>query len=146
MRRAKTVAWVASVLLIAGCETQNVSRVGEEARQDITFAARAKYPGNAQDSQRVRTVAVVDPDAKRLEIFNTTDQPIPASSVWVNGTFVSQVPSIPALGSVTVPYSSLLEAGPGVNDLKSLDRTPTRVELQTSEGLFRVQGPTRSSR
>jgi hypothetical protein len=127
--------------IAAGCHTQDIGQVGERPREAITFAARAKYPGNAQDSQRVRAVAIADPDVKTLDIYNLSNQSIPATAVWVNGDFVKQISPISPKSHVTIKYVELLEAGPSAKSLTELERTIQKVELQTNDGMYSVQGP-----
>jgi hypothetical protein len=133
---------VAAVLtLIAGCHTQDIGQVGERPREAITFAARAKYPGNALDSERVRAVAVADPDSKTLDVYNLGSQSIPATAVWVNSDFVKQIGPISPKSHVSIKYVELLEAGPSAKSLTELERTIQKVELQTNDGMYNVQGP-----
>ena len=135
---------LAGVLMggLGGCSTDRVSQVGQEPRAAISDAALASYPqAPAASSDRVQAAAVDHPDLKEVEIFNLADQSIPAARVWVNGNFLAQINSIPPRGSVIVKYSNLLEAGRAVNDLKQLQQPVRKVELQTREGLFKVQGP-----
>ena len=127
--------------LLAGCATQDVGRVGQEPREAIGYAATAEYPGNARKSDRVQVTAVNDDGAHEMILYNLSNQSVPASSVWVNGAFVTKIDTIPPKGSVTVKHSELLEAGPGTGDVKRLDQPVTRVELQTPDGLFAAGGP-----
>ena len=134
---------LAGLTLGAGCAADRVGQVGENPREILTYAATAKYPGNARPSDDVRAVALNYSDRERIEIHNLRDAPIEASAVWVNGAFVRPLNrgSIPPRGYVTVRYENLVEAGPGTNDLKTLDRSVQRVELQTPNGLVTVDGP-----
>jgi hypothetical protein len=132
---------VAGATWLGGCQTQSVAQVGSQPREAITFAALAKYPGNAQTSDRARTVAITDPDAKSLTVYNLGDQSIPATALWVNGTFVKQISAIPPKSHVTAKYVELLEKGPGVKSMSESAQVPARVEIQTSDGLYTVQGP-----
>jgi hypothetical protein len=127
--------------LVAGCQTENIGQVGERPREAITFAARAKYPGNAQESPKVRAVALTDPDTQELTVYNVGDTAIPATAVWVNGAFVRQIAPISPKSHATMKWVELLEAGPSAKSLSELDRTVQKVELQTSDGIYAVQGP-----
>jgi hypothetical protein len=127
--------------LFAGCHTQDIGQVGERPREAITFAARAKYPGAGQESQKVKAAAITDPESKELDVYNLGDTSIPATAVWVNGAFVRQVGPISPKGHVTVKFVELLEAGPSAKSLLELERTVQKVELETSDGIFTAQGP-----
>jgi hypothetical protein len=130
-------------LPLLGCEVQHISQVGQAPREAISYAATAHYPGNATTSPSVHAAAVADPDAHELTIYNLSDNGIPGSTVWVNGAVVHQIAPIPPRGSATVDYSQFLQAGEGVKTLRQLDQPVSKVELQTAEGLFAVEGPAR---
>jgi hypothetical protein len=140
MNRATTTVIVA-LTLFAGCQTQDVSQVGDEAKERIAYAARAKYPASTQPSQQVQFVALDDRAGRRVEVYNLTDQIVPAEAVWVNGSFVAKVEPIGPKGHVTVKYSELLQAGPDARSLSTVNQLPERVELQTPQGLYRATGP-----
>ncbi|MEO6434307.1 MAG: hypothetical protein ABIP55_00900 [Tepidisphaeraceae bacterium] len=139
----KRHAWV--IVLAAGgfvgCSTNEVARVGSEPRAEISYAATARYPGDARMSDAVKLTAVTDPDAKKLVIYNVTDNSIGPATVWVNGAFVHRIDGIAPRGAVEINYGELLQTGPGTADLKSLDQPARKVEIQTRDGLFTVQGP-----
>jgi hypothetical protein len=148
MRATTTTVFTAvlfgSYLMVAGCETHQVARVGEGPREQIAYAATAKYPsGAAQQSEKLRLAAVDDMDAKRLTIMNLTDTAIPPSTVWVNGAYVHPLPTIPARGTYSIDYEQILMAGPNPTDLKQQGQAVSKVELQTEKGLFTVQGPSK---
>ena len=137
--------FVIGALSLAGCQTGEVSRVGSQPRQEITFAATAEYPGEAQlaSSSDLQVAAVDNTSMDRLELLNLTDNSIPASTLWVNGSFVKRIPTIPPRGTLIVKYGELLEAGRGTQDLKSVGQSARKVELQTQQGLVAVQGPSK---
>jgi hypothetical protein len=110
-------------------------------REQITFAATARYPGNAQSSDQVQAAALDDPNDQQFTIYNLSNRPIPQATVWVNGSFVRQVDGIGPKGHVTLAYGDLIQAGPGTSDLKQSNQAVGRVDLQTSAGLFKVEGP-----
>ena len=141
MRYSEIILCLSAGLMITGCKTTQVSQVAEGPREAITYAARAKYPGDAKTSERVRVAAVDDSGRRELTLFNLSDNSVPASTLWVNSHYVAQIPAIAPRRSVMVKYTQLIEAGPSVGDLRTMDQQPRKVELQTSEGLFTVQGP-----
>jgi hypothetical protein len=130
-----------AMALFAGCAAENVGQVGDRPREAITFAARAKYPGAAQTSDRYKLGAVVDPERKVLDIYNFSSQSIPATAVWVNGAFVRQVSTIAPKGHVTVRYVDLLESGPGTRSFSDLATPMQKVEVQTNDGNYAALGP-----
>lgn len=143
MRQSTILTLAAAVALAAGCETKTdkVSAVGKEARQAISEAAVAKYPGNPTTSRDMVVAAVNYPEKNILEIHNLGNQSIPASTVWVNGTFMTRIDGIAPKSVATIKHSTLLEAGPATNDLKALNQPVAKVEIQTDRGLYTVQGP-----
>src|SRR5688500_493737 len=144
MRRYLLGASLAALGILAGCgpKTNKVSGVGSEARDAISLAATARYPGRATTSPDVQLTAVDYTDKDYLEIHNPGTTSVPQSTVWVNGTFLTRIEGIPPKGFVTVQHASLLEAGNPANDLRKLKQNVSKVEVQTGRGLFTVQGPT----
>jgi hypothetical protein len=139
-----TVVAASALALGVGCEGKGdkVSGVAPEARQAISAAATAHYPGNPSTSRDVQAAAINYVDKKYVEIHNLGTQSIPAGTVWVNGTYMTRIEAIAPKSFATVKYGALLEAGAPANDLKHLNQPIAKVEVQTDKGLFSVQGPT----
>jgi hypothetical protein len=133
------------VAVVAGCSTNEITRVGEAPRAEIAYAATASYPGEPRTSDSIQLTAVDDPEEKELVIYNVTDNAIGPSTVWVNGAFLKRIEGIAPRGSVRIKHGELLQAGTGTADLRSLEQTARKVEIQTRDGLFSVQGPSRKT-
>ena len=146
--RTMMVTAIAGLLLAAGagCETQQLSHVGDAPREQIAYAATAKYPAETPARAGLQVAAVDDPDGKKLTLLNLTDNAVPPSTVWVNGAYLHQVPTIAPRGMVDVHYSHLLMAGPSPQDLKQSGQSVRKVELQTHDGFFAVQGPSKKTK
>ena len=134
---------------VVGCTTQEVGRVGTEPRTQIAYAATAKYPGTtspAQTSDRVQLAAVDDVEEHKVTLMNLSDNTIPPSTAWINGAYVYQLPTIPPRGMADMNYADILMAGPNPGDLKHTGQSVRKVELQTHEGLYTVQGPSKKTK
>jgi hypothetical protein len=127
----------------AGCETQQVARVGNEPREQIAYAATAKYPADQTARTGLQVAAVDNVDDKKLTLMNLSDNAIPPSTVWINGAYLHQVPTIAPRGMVDISYSQLLMAGPTPQDMKQSGQSVRKVELQTHDGFYTVQGPSK---
>ena len=147
MRTIATISILGAGLLLAsaGCETQQIARVGNEPREQIAYAATAKYPADQTARTGLQVAAVDDVDGKKLTLMNLTDNAIPPSTIWVNGAYLHQVSTIAPRGMVDVNYAQLLMAGPTPQDLKQSNQTVRKVELQTHDGFFTVQGPSKKT-
>lgn len=144
MKKVIAPLFLSAIFGVGGCATQDMSEVGRQPRQAIAYAATAKYPGSAQQSDQAKAVAYDMPDRGELEVHNLGDHTILFPAIWVNGAFVSKLnTSIPPKSHATVRYSELLEAGSGLHDLTKVgkDAPIEKVELQTSDGLYAVEGP-----
>jgi hypothetical protein len=139
------IAVAAGGLSVAGCSTNEVSRVGETPRAEIAYAATASYPGDPRTSEDINLTAVDDPDARELVLYNVTDNAIGPATVWVNGAFIKRIDGIAPRGSIRIKHGELLQTGPGTTDLRALDQAARKVEIQTKDGLFTVQGPSRKT-
>jgi hypothetical protein len=127
--------------LAAGCQANKVTQVAPEARESIAYAATAKYPGSPQTSSRYQLVALDDPNAREVTVYNLTNDPIPAKAIWVNRTYVRRGSPIGARGHTVIPYGSFLEAAAPSNDFSKASQPVSRVDLQTDDGLYAVLGP-----
>lgn len=146
MSRMSIIVIAVGGLLAIGCTTNEVGRVGAVPRAEITYAATAKYPGETRTSDAIQLTAVDDPDNDKLTIYNVSDNAIGPGTIWVNGAFVHRIDGIPPRGAVEIEHVELLQAGPGTGDLDSVNQSARKVEIQTRDGLFTVQGPSRSPR
>jgi hypothetical protein len=131
----------AAALLLGGCQAGKVTDVAPEAKESIAYAATAKYPGTAQRSDRIQAVALDDPTAREVTVYNLKAEAIPATALWVNGVYVRQTGTIPARGKVTARYGAFLEASNPATDFAKARQAVQRVELQTADGLYTVLGP-----
>ena len=143
MSRIAIIVVIAIGGLLGGCTTNEVGRVGASPRAEITYAATAKYPGEARTSDAIQLTAVDDPDANVMTIYNVSDNAIGPGTIWVNGAFVHRIDGIPPRGAVEIKHIELIQAGPGTSDLDSVNQSARKVEIQTRDGLFTVQGPSR---
>ena len=142
-----TALTIGLALTVMGCSTQDVGRVGDAPREQIRYAATARYPGEtAQTSDRIQLAAIDDVGNNKVTLMNLSDNAIPPSTAWINGAYVYQLPSIPPRGMTEMKYSEILMAGPNPGDLKSAGQGVRKVELQTHEGLFTVQGPSKKTK
>jgi hypothetical protein len=133
---------------VVGCTTQEVGRVGAEPREQIRYAATAKYPGEsspAQTSDRVQVAAVDDIENHKLTLMNLSDNAIPPSTAWINSAYVHTLATIPPRGVVEINYSDILMSGTNPGDLKQSGQAVRKVELQTQDGLYTVQGPSKKT-
>jgi len=147
--RLTTILALGFGISIVGCTTQEVGRVGSEPRTQIAYAATAKYPGTkspAQTSDRIQVAAVDDVENHKLSLMNLNDNTIPPSTAWINGAYVYQLPTIPPRGMAEMSYADILMAGPNPGDLKKTGQSVQKVELQTHEGLYTVQGPSKKTK
>lgn len=123
---------------VVGCATNEM-----ETRREVAQAVLSRYPGNSRAPETFRLAAADNPGNGTVELLNLSDTAVPAGKVWVNGRFVGSVPVIEPRTTVVVNYSDLLEAGPNVMDLKRAESQVVKVEYETAQGLFAVDGPSR---
>ena len=136
------IASLVVLTCVFGCSTSKLSRVDPEARARIGYAATARYPGNAKlATDRVQVAVLADPDDNELKLLNLSDNAITTPTLWVNGAYVRQIPTLPPRGTHTVPYETLLQAGNTANDFDRANQAVVKAELETGEGLFTVLGP-----
>ena len=133
------------LLSLAGCSASaslNNPFAGEPGADErprlAAFAASSQYP-STRPSDDLRVTAVVDRDAGTIRLFNPTDRTIRGADVWVNGSFVNRVESIPANGSITLNRARFSD-GAG-RTLASTDTTASRIELESDGKFHTLLGP-----
>lgn len=110
----------------------------DERPRLAAFAASSQYP-STRPSDELRVTAVVDRDGGTIRLFNPTDHTIRAADIWVNGSFVNRVDSIPANGSITLNRARFYD-GAG-RTLASTDTTALRIELEADGKFHTLLGP-----
>ncbi len=98
------------------------------------------YPRDLKASDDLRATAVVDPTYSSIKIANASDRDLRNATIWIDGKYAAQIGQVPARGTVTIQRSDLVNrdgsAAP-VADLKNV----ARIQLQTRDNLYNLQGP-----
>src|SRR5256885_6212255 len=104
MFRAAAIALGAFILV--GCSTS--AEVKNPFKSDDTqktqlaaFAAQSQFP-TKQPSDDLRATALIEKGNGTIKIINTTQQAINDAKLWVNGSFVTHVDTVPSPGLVTI--------------------------------------------
>jgi hypothetical protein len=130
-----------SGLLIAGCSASgdlgNPFSGSEQNAQLAAYAASSKYP-TQQSSAALPVTALVDKDHNDIELLNTGDKPMTNAKVWVNGSFVTPLATLPAHGTVKISHEKFYDAT-GHSLAKMSNVGITKVELQTDNTLYPTQ-------
>lgn len=126
---------------IVGCSNTRLSNPfasshPQEARL-AAYAARTPYPAQARAEDANHLGALINPKNQQIEVINFTDRPLTNVNLWVNGTFLYRIDSVPAQGTRTVSPLDLYDTRG--QTLASLKTTPDRVELQSADHLYVVR-------
>jgi hypothetical protein len=109
---------------------------GKADPERMAFASTARFPSDMRASDDLRATAMVGRDG--IKIANATDQEIKDAKLWVDGTYVTQVNSIPAHSVVTVKRTALSDrSGNLPSDLQGVKQ----LQLETHANLYNLQGP-----
>jgi len=141
MFRATAIALAAFIL--AGCSSsasvKNPFKSDDSHRTQLAaFAAQAQYP-NKQASDDLAVAALIKGKDGDIKILNTTQQAITDAKVWVNGSFVTHVDTIPAKGTVMIKREDLFNRD-GISLAKS-NTAINRIQLESGDKLYNVHGP-----
>jgi hypothetical protein len=114
----------------------NANASGKADPERMAFASTARFPSDMRASDDLRATAMIGRDG--IKIANATDQEIKDAKLWVDGTYVTQVNSIPAHSVVTVKRTALSDrSGNLPGDLQGV----TQLQLETHANLYNLQGP-----
>jgi hypothetical protein len=121
----------------AEVRTPDNASSGKADPERMAFASTARFPTDMRASDDLRATAmIVGRDG--IKIANATDQEIKDAKLWVDGTYVTQVNSIPAHSVVTVKRTALSDrSGNLPGDLQGV----TQLQLETHANLYNLQGP-----
>lgn len=132
------------VLLVAGCSTSaemdNPFASNKQSAREPQLAAAAavsQYPD--QQTSDARIAAMISRNNNTIKIVNFSNEAINDAKVWVNGSFVYEVATIPPNGSVLVSRDRFYNNRG--QTLSSLNTAATRVELQSGDNFYRLMGP-----
>jgi hypothetical protein len=114
----------------------NANASGKADPERMAFASTARFPSDMRASEDLRATAMIGRDG--IKIANATDQEIKDAKLWVDGTYVTQVNSIPAHSVVTVKRTELSDrSGNLPTDLQGVKQ----LQLETHANLYNLQGP-----
>ena len=141
MFRAAAIALGAFILV--GCSTS--TQVKNPFKSDDTqktqlaaFAAQSQYP-TKQPSDDLRVAALINKGDGTIKIINTTNQGINDAKLWVNGSFVTHVDTIPAKGLVAIKRENLYNRD-GIS-LAKANIGIQKVQLEMADKLYNLEGP-----
>ena len=139
----RAVAIALAGVILAGCSAS--TKMANPFKGDDTqktqlaaFAAQSQYP-NKQASDELRAAALVNKGDNTIKLINSTQQAINDTKLWVNGSFVTHVDTIPAKGVVTIKRENLYN-----RDGISLAKANTgiqKVQLEMADKLYNLEGP-----
>ena len=128
-----------AALALAGCSGNPFdSHSTADRGRRAAAAAAAQFP-STQPSDDLKATALIDRDKDTIQIVNASDQPVRDATVWVNSSFQRRVSMIPAYGTVVLDRDEFY--GPAGNTLSSMKTGAVRVQLQTGDSLYNLQGP-----
>jgi hypothetical protein len=141
MFRAAAIAL--SGLILVGCSTS--AKVDNPFKGDDTqktqlaaFAAQSQYPSK-QASDDLRVAALVNREEGTIKIVNSTPQALTDAKLWVNGTYVTHVDTVPARGLVTIKRENLYDQK-GIS-LSKANASINRVQLEMGDKFYNLEGP-----
>jgi hypothetical protein len=134
---------LAGSLLVGGCssstEIDNPFAGGDSnAPRLAAYAAQASYP-STRPSTDLKATALINRDKGTIRIVNASDRAIRDATVWVNGSFVRYAGTIPANSTFTLSREQFYNRDG--RKLSAMSVSVNRVQLQTQDGFYDLQGP-----
>src|SRR5207244_12933971 len=93
-----------------------------------------KHPSDAQ-----RATALISKGDGTIKIINTTNQAVNDAKLWINGSFVTHVDTVPAKGLVTIKRENLYNRD-GIS-LAKANIGIQKVQLEMADKLYNLEGP-----
>jgi hypothetical protein len=130
-------------LILVGCSTS--AKVENPFKGDDTqktqlaaFAAQSQYPSK-QASDDLRAAALVNREDGTIKIINSTSQALTDTRLWVNGTYVTHVDTVPARGMITIKRENLYDQK-GIS-LSKANASINKVQLEMGDKFYNLEGP-----
>jgi hypothetical protein len=114
---------------------------GKADPERAAFASTARFPADMRATDDLRATAMIGRDG--IKIANATDREIKDAKVWVDGTYVTQVNSIPPHSVATINRTDLSDRN---GNLPAATNDFKQVQLQTRDNLYNLQGPVYENR
>jgi hypothetical protein len=139
----RAVAIALGIFILAGCNTsasvQNPFKGDDTQKTQLAaFAAQSQFP-TKQPSDDLRVTALINKDNGTIKVINSTQQAINDAKLWVNGSFVTHVDTIPARGMVAIKRENLYNRD-GI-PLSKANIGISKVQLESSDKLYNLEGP-----
>jgi len=126
----------AALSALVGCMTTTDTPAPSEHL--AAYAASTNYP-SVKAEQSTEVGVTIEPSSKTLRVLNFGQKSIDNCEVWLNGTFVYKVDTIPGDGYVTLREADFYDRfGHSYADTQS---TPSRIELRYGDHLWTMLGP-----
>ena len=144
-RRRNLCVLVAAGATLAGCaggkngSLAEAPAPGKQVAQLAAYAAAATRPADAPEADDLRVTAVVDRVKHTISLRNFTDQSYKDVDVWVNGTHVRRVPSLPARGGVVIHFGQFYDSAGA--SLAAQKPTVSSVQLKGGGTVYDLMGP-----
>lgn len=133
-----TIITLAAASLVGCSSSMSLNPMGgsQDATQLAAFAAQAKHPTTAPSSDW-QVASMIH--GSNLNIVNYTNKNIEDAVVWINGLYVTKVGTIPASGTVAVPFAHFYDVN---GNVLNTDNTPVRdVVVESNGGVHTLLGP-----
>ena len=143
MSARRAASSVLLILLTTGCAT-SFELKNPMPRRDLADAQLASaeavgdYPKDAQPKDLALT-AVIDRDAKSLDVINPTDVSYHGVRIWLNQQHVAWVNELPSRRVVHVPQALFADADK--NSLSLATANVRTMEMQANGDLYHLFGP-----
>jgi hypothetical protein len=121
---------------VVGCSSTTDNSMPSERL--AAYAASTQYP-NTQAQRAGDIGVIVEPSSKMIRILNFGQKAVNDSEIWLNGTFVYRVDTIPGEGYISLREADFFDhSGHSFADTEA---TPTKIELRNGDHVWTLLGP-----
>jgi hypothetical protein len=132
-------ALLGAPVLLLGVACQSTTTDQQPNQKLAAYAASVSFPGNTHAEDSTNVGAVVDPSSKILRIYNFGPNELDGSEVWVNGSFVYKVDSLPGNGVVKLNLADFYDHDG--HSFADTNATVTTVQLHAGDHVWKLLGP-----
>jgi hypothetical protein len=133
------MALLAAPVLLLSFACQSTTSEQQPTQKLAAYAASVSFPGDVKTEDSKMVGAVVQPNSKVVRIYNFGQNELDGSDVWLNGSFVYKVDSIPGMGNVSLNMSNFYDHdGHAFADTNA---TVTQVQIHAGDRVWKLLGP-----
>ncbi|HEX4055981.1 MAG TPA: hypothetical protein VHX86_17085 [Tepidisphaeraceae bacterium] len=135
----KTAALLGGTILALGVGCSTTTNPPESNEKLAAYAGSVGYPSDVKTEESTTMGTAVDSDEKAIRIFNFGENELDGADIWINGSFVYKIDSLPGKSHVKLRLADFYDHDG--HSFADTSATVTRVQIHAGDRLWTLLGP-----